>query len=206
MIEPMDRALLVLVPAVWVMATIAWAWRVAKLAGSPVVLPSPSRLERAFPWIWTAWMAAPLLAAGTSDICVSGCLWEPGSGAPRIAALALEGGGFVLAASASLTLGPSWRIGIGDASGGRLVTNGMYRWIRNPLFGGMLLALLGFVVYVPALPFVALWGASFLLLRAQAIREEAALSARFGAAYVVYLRETGRWLPYLGAQREREGS
>lgn len=197
MIEPLDRALLVVVPAVWVIVTIAWARRVGKLADSPVILRFPSRLERTFPWIWTAWMVAPLFAAGAPDICVVGCLWEPGSGVPGTTGLLLEGAGFVLAASASLTLGASWRIGIGEATGARLVTNGIYRWIRNPLFGGMLLALFGFVVYVPALPFLALWGASFLLLRAQAIREETALSARFGATYAAYLRETGRWLPSL---------
>lgn len=202
MLEPLDRALLLALPAAWTLGTAWWARRVAERSGRPAVARPRTRVERAFPLVWLAWLGAALLAALLPEPCALGCLAEPG--ALRFPAMAAEALAFGLAAWASRTLGASWRIGVDEEAPGPLVTAGPYRWTRNPIFEAMLLALLGLVVWVPALPLAALWAASLLLVRAQAAREERFLAARFGAAYEAYAARTGRWAPRLPG-RTRDG-
>ena len=75
-----------------------------------------------------------------------------------------------------------------------LVTGGVYRYTRNPMYLGMLLALAGWAVWLGnaaallALPlFVA------VLNTLQIRPEEAALRARFGADYARYAQRVRRW-------------
>lgn len=80
-----------------------------------------------------------------------------------------------------------------------LVTGGVYRWTRNPMYlaMGLLLAAaaigLDRLAAVPVVPLYLLW-----LDRGQIRREEEALALRFGAAYRDYCRRTRRWF---GPQR-----
>lgn len=173
----------------------AWARRVARRAGRPALARPRTRTERLFPLAWLAWLLAPILAALAPEPCALGCLWEPGSGWPRAAGLALHASGLALAALGSWTLGASWRIGVDEEAPGPLVTRGVYALTRNPVFGGMLLALLGLLAWVPALPLAALWLATAALARAQVAREEAFLASRFGEGYARYAARTGRWGP-----------
>ena len=81
------------------------------------------------------------------------------------------------------------------------VIAGPYVRMRNPLYAGAVLALVG----------VALWQRSTaLLLLAAAVAaaahwwvvrvEEPSLRRRFGAAYAAYLRAVPRWIPGSGAR------
>ena len=76
-----------------------------------------------------------------------------------------------------------------------LVTNGPYRWIRNPLYtaGGLLFAGLGLV----AASWIFIAGAAGMLpfVWWRLPREEAELEARFGQEYRDYASRTGRFLP-----------
>lgn len=76
-----------------------------------------------------------------------------------------------------------------------LVTSGVFRFTRNPMYLGLVLVGLGAAV---AFNSAALLGASLvlaLLLQAAVIRpEERILSARYGAAFEKYRSETRRWI------------
>jgi protein-S-isoprenylcysteine O-methyltransferase Ste14 len=76
-----------------------------------------------------------------------------------------------------------------------LVTNGPYRWIRNPLYtaGGLLFAGLGLV----AASWIFIAGAAALLpfVWLRLPKEEAELEDRFGQEYRDYVSRTGRFLP-----------
>lgn len=76
-----------------------------------------------------------------------------------------------------------------------LVTDGIFRYTRNPMYLGMVLALLGFAVYLgSATPFLILPLFIWLLV-ARFIRWEEELAARqFGEAYYQYRKSVRRWL------------
>jgi protein-S-isoprenylcysteine O-methyltransferase Ste14 len=77
----------------------------------------------------------------------------------------------------------------------RLVVNGAYRFTRNPMYLGMLLALLALTAAL-ASPLCLLLVAAFAALmdRLQIAPEERVLRARFGPAYEAYAGSVRRWL------------
>ena len=76
-----------------------------------------------------------------------------------------------------------------------VVTRGVYRWTRNPMYLGLLLALAGWSIFLANL--AALAGLPLFVAymnRFQIGPEERALSAKFGPAYASYLVSVRRWL------------
>lgn len=76
-----------------------------------------------------------------------------------------------------------------------LVTGGIYRWTRNPMYLAMLLLLIAWACIVSnwaALAILPLFVA--YLNRFQIGPEERALQARFGAEFESYRRKVRRWL------------
>src|SRR5215468_2662128 len=78
----------------------------------------------------------------------------------------------------------------------RLVARGLYRFVRNPMYVGVLLTLLGeawlfsswtLVVYAAI---VITWQHLFVVFY-----EEPALKRKFGESYSDYLARTPRWIP-----------
>ena len=76
-----------------------------------------------------------------------------------------------------------------------IVTTGVYRWSRNPMYLGMALALLGWAAWL-AHPLALLGVPAFMaaIQRLQIVPEERALAAKFGTAYAAYCRHVRRWL------------
>jgi|OpeIllAssembly_1097287.scaffolds.fasta_scaffold120454_3 protein-S-isoprenylcysteine O-methyltransferase Ste14 len=77
----------------------------------------------------------------------------------------------------------------------RLVTAGVYRWTRNPMYLGFVLFLLGLAVAFQSLIGFALTAFTAVFLqRFQIEPEEQALSRRFGAAFDAYCGRVRRWV------------
>ncbi len=76
-----------------------------------------------------------------------------------------------------------------------LVTTGVYRFTRNPMYLGLTSLLSAWAVYL-AVPGAALGPLTFLVFttRYQIIPEERALRQKFGSAYDGYARRVRRWL------------
>ncbi len=76
-----------------------------------------------------------------------------------------------------------------------VVTSGVYRITRNPMYLGLVLILLGLAVYL-ASPWVLLGPVAFaaFITRFQIQPEERVLAERFGAAYTDYCARVRRWL------------
>jgi len=77
-----------------------------------------------------------------------------------------------------------------------LVVRGPYRFVRNPMYLGMVLVLLGELSLAFSLGFagyIAGWFACIHLL--VVLYEEPTLRRKFGADYERYTREVGRWWP-----------
>ncbi|MBI2379595.1 MAG: isoprenylcysteine carboxylmethyltransferase family protein [Gammaproteobacteria bacterium] len=77
----------------------------------------------------------------------------------------------------------------------KLVTEGLYRLSRNPMYLGMLLALIGLQLAANSLVGLILPQGFFLYMERVVIpREEAVVEAVFGEAYRDYKKAAGRWL------------
>ena len=79
---------------------------------------------------------------------------------------------------------------------GNLVETGFYKYVRHPIYTGLLLAMLGSVVQSMA-PFkLVVWLALFALLTYKAKFEESLLIKKY-PGYVDYMKRTGRFVPRL---------
>lgn len=79
---------------------------------------------------------------------------------------------------------------------GRLVTYGIFAWMRNPLYVGNLFAWIGFAVISGLLWFVPLAIIVFAIEYTLIVRyEEGVLESIFGADYLAYKARTNRWMP-----------
>ena len=82
----------------------------------------------------------------------------------------------------------------------RLVVSGLYRWVRNPMYVGMGLFLIGEALLLPAVTREMLIMATvcwvvvtgFIL-----VYEEPTLRRLFGEDYIEYCRHVRRWIPRL---------
>jgi protein-S-isoprenylcysteine O-methyltransferase Ste14 len=82
----------------------------------------------------------------------------------------------------------------------RLVISGLYRWVRNPMYVGLGVILLGEAITFPRLTITmlvmiaTLWLATTILI---ITFEEPALRSKFGDDYAAYCRNVRRWIPRL---------
>lgn len=76
-----------------------------------------------------------------------------------------------------------------------LVTLGLYRYSRNPMYLGMLVMLLGWWIWLGSLtPILLLPVFIYVLVKMQVEPEEEALEAHFGDRYREYKNSVPRWL------------
>jgi protein-S-isoprenylcysteine O-methyltransferase Ste14 len=107
--------------------------------------------------------------------------------------------GFVLTVRAQLDMGASWRIGVDVSEKAELITNGVFRYVRNPIFTGMILAFAGVALLVPNV--AALVGIALIVMGLEVnVRfiEEPHLAGVHGNAYRSYARTAGRFVPWIG--------
>jgi protein-S-isoprenylcysteine O-methyltransferase Ste14 len=80
----------------------------------------------------------------------------------------------------------------------RLVVEGVYRHVRNPMISGVFFVLLGEALLAASLPLLG-WFLLFVVANAVYIplAEEPGLVKRFGVEYEEYRRNVPRWIPRL---------
>jgi protein-S-isoprenylcysteine O-methyltransferase Ste14 len=80
----------------------------------------------------------------------------------------------------------------------RLVVQGVYRHVRNPMISGVFFVLLGETFLAASLPLLG-WFLLFVIANAVYIplAEEPGLVRRFGDDYEAYRRNVPRWIPRL---------
>jgi len=78
----------------------------------------------------------------------------------------------------------------------RLVTYGVFRWGRNPLYVGNFLIWMGFTIISGVYWFLPIAILIFAIEYSLIVRyEEGVLESIFGAEYLVYKQSTPRWIP-----------
>ena len=103
--------------------------------------------------------------------------------------------------AAQLDLGASWRVGIDEGARPGLVTGGLYRYSRNPIYVAMLTALLGFALLLPSWISLGLLIGAGLGIRRHVRDEEAYLARTYGEEYRRYAARVGRFVPGVGRLR-----
>lgn len=94
------------------------------------------------------------------------------------------------------TMGNSWRIGIDAEVKTELITSGVYGYIRNPIFLGMIITLLGLFLLSPTWIMFGLLLMSYVLINIQVRMEEEHLLKIHGDEYSSYKNRTGRFMPF----------
>lgn len=93
-------------------------------------------------------------------------------------------------------MGDAWRIGVDSSEKNELVTNGMFSLSRNPIYSGMMLLGIGFVILVPHMITAICALLSYAGIHLQVKRvEEPYLRSVHGASYEAYCRRVGRYFP-----------
>jgi protein-S-isoprenylcysteine O-methyltransferase Ste14 len=195
------------------------SWRFYRLHGrSPIVVPragdlsAHAFLSRVLVVFFGAILALGALAAfwpeglGTADLLYR----RPGS-ALLITGMALAALASVLTWRGQEDMATSWRIGMDTRERTELVTRGLFRFCRNPIYLGLQLALVAFCCLLPGYLSLGLLILGAVLLQVQARLEESYLFERHGPAYAEYCARVGRFLPFTGrwpapAAPPREGS
>ena len=142
--------------------------------------------------LFSAQLALILLLLAVPGPCwpVGACTW------PLPAGILLSGFGTALFLLGLFALGHNLRPLPAPKSGGRLVTTGVYRRVRHPIYSGGLIAALGFALATRS-PMRLLWWAMLaLVLDVKARYEEELLSRRF-AEYEDYRRKSRRFIPWV---------
>jgi protein-S-isoprenylcysteine O-methyltransferase Ste14 len=120
-------------------------------------------------------------------------------------------GGLVLAAlgtlatfAAQMALGASWRVGVDASERTALVTSGVFRLVRNPIFTATFATFAGLTLMVPNVIAIAGLAAVVIGIQLQVRLEEAPHLRRVhGDAYDRYAASVGRFLPESDAAGSR---
>ena len=88
-----------------------------------------------------------------------------------------------------------------EAGQGKLVTGGIYRYIRHPQYTGLMLITLGMVFEWATIPLLIMWPFMLYMYRRLAKQEEAEIEAQFGEDYRKYRACTGMFLPKVGRNK-----
>ncbi len=110
--------------------------------------------------------------------------------------------GIVGALISQISMGESWRIGVDSTEETKLVTNGLFQYVRNPIFTFIGVSLVGFFLTVPNG-----WSVLAIGLTATGIQlqvrfvEEPYLAKVHGDVYRKYVEHVGRFIPRLALRR-----
>ena len=126
---------------------------------------------------------------------------EPAVNRLNVAGAICMFGAIALLVVGQLHLGASWRIGIDDKAAPGLVTAGIYRYSRNPIFLALAIFVAGYTMLLPTLLSLALLAGTLIGIRLQVRAEEAYLVKSYGESYRQYARRVGRFVPGLGKLR-----
>ncbi len=198
------------VPGMLLTATICAYWigvgvmivRVRRHTRRMVGVVPEQRLERFMWMLWVplvaAWIALPWLALDRS----APPFGLPGfvRGADGYAGLRWLAALVALACLAGTIkcwarMGNDWRMAVTGEPGQALITDGMFRRIRHPIYSFSIMLMICTMIVVPTNLMLALGVIHIVLMVVKAHNEERHMLASHGDAYARYLADTGRFLP-----------
>ena len=90
----------------------------------------------------------------------------------------------------------SWRIGIDEENETKLITNGLFKISRNPIFLGVIVANAGLFLVLPKAFTLLIVSLSIVSVNTQIRLEEEFLKKQFGNEYLEYSEKVNRWIGF----------
>ena len=115
----------------------------------------------------------------------------------EVAGVVVTAAGVALAMWARLHLGANWSAAVSIREQHELIRTGPYRWMRHPIYSGILLGMAGTVLVVGEVRALIGFAAMVAAHYAKARKEEGWLSREFGASFETHKKHTGMFLPRL---------
>ena len=204
-----DLPLAAVVASVWIYWSIvgAMSWRVRRRTRRFAGVVPEQKLERRLWLAWVPmvalWMALPMIALHRQDAPLGVPAWarEGVYGDLRIVGAAMAAVALVATIECWKRMGRNWRMAVTPGEKTDLVTTGLYRTIRHPIYALSILLVTASAVVLPSWPMIAVALTNVTLVNLKARNEERHLLAMHGTAYAAYLAGTGRFLPRLFAPR-----
>jgi len=112
----------------------------------------------------------------------------------------IVGFGFVFAGLSLITRG--WKQIYEARKEERLVTDGIYRYMRHPQYTGIYLAILGQIIHWPTIPTIILFPIIVAAYHHLAIKEEKQMLEQFGDEYRGYMEKVPIFIPRKDQWRE----
>jgi len=94
-------------------------------------------------------------------------------------------------------MGKDWRMAVSVEAPTTLITDGLFRYLRHPIYAFSMLLMVCTAVIVPTVPMVAVALVHLTLMHLKARNEERHLLHVHGEVYARYLAATGRFVPRL---------
>ncbi|MFH1115963.1 MAG: methyltransferase [Pseudomonadota bacterium] len=104
--------------------------------------------------------------------------------------------GLAIALMSYRALGRNFRVYAAPRRSGTLVTSGIYSLIRHPMYTGVIMMFLGYLLFFGSMFSVPLWLTFTLLYLIKSVKEERILADRF-PEYDQYRKQTWKFVPYL---------
>lgn len=136
---------------------------------------------------------------------LTGTLWRLATGSRKphelsvanLLGLALFVVGLTIALVAVFTLRRSYSSSLVIRESHRLVTHGIYRYVRHPVYLGVLVAIMGAPAYASSLYGALVLSGLVPLFLLRIRMEEGLLIEQFGDEYLAYRRRTKKLIPFL---------
>ncbi len=146
---------------------------------------------------------AAAIVAGTIGVTLAALsvieLWEPLAGPGAfVAGLALFAAGCALTLAAESAMGASWRIGVDPTERTGLVTSGLFGWVRNPIFTGMVTTAVGLTLLAPTVLTAVSVVMLVVAVHVQVRRVEEPYLRDAMPGWSTYAQHVGRFVPRVG--------
>jgi protein-S-isoprenylcysteine O-methyltransferase Ste14 len=205
---PRDLPLLAATAAVWIYWIIvgAMSWRVRRRTRRLAGVVPQQKLEQRMWLVWVPmvvlWMALPMVAlhAHAAPFAVPAWARADPYASVRVVGALVAIGALLATIECWKRMGKSWRMAVTPGEKTELVTTGLYRSIRHPIYALSILLVAATAVVLPTWPMIAIALTNATLVNLKARNEERHLLATHGDAYAAYLAGTGRFLPRLFAR------
>jgi protein-S-isoprenylcysteine O-methyltransferase Ste14 len=157
-------------------------------------------------WIALGALALVFVAGPVADLAFDVPRILHGDGLKALG-LAVSVAGLAALLWSQASMGDSLRIGVDPGERTALVTDGPFRWVRNPIYSAMLVYGAGVVLLVPNVVSLAAFAGLFVGLDLHVrLVEEPYLRATHGSAYAGYASRVGRFVPGVGRLPPPAGS